>query len=176
MDNEEFAGETEVDSNLIGSNNDNASACKNKKLLGIIISSILIIIISIIIVVIVLTLISKEDDNSYKVKKAEINCVYDIKQTSEKTKLFGDNYEKRTDFDLCIGEKKIKYTKEYKFDKAERINVKLYIYDYLDMDYMFQNVTDIRSIEMISEKNGKIISMKNSFENCKNLEKLKINF
>ena len=60
--------------------------------------------------------------------------------------------EKRTSFDIFIGENKIKYSKEYKFDKAERTNFKLYIYDNLDMDYMFQNVEDVISIEMTSEK------------------------
>jgi len=43
------------------------------------------------------------------------------------------------------------------------------------MDYTFRNVEDIISIEMISEKSGKITSMKSSFENCNNLEKIKIN-
>ena len=175
MDNKEFTGETEISSNLIELKEGNAPLWKNKKLLGIILACILIIIIAII-VVIILNSNSKEEDNSNKVKIAEINCIYEIKQTSEKTKLFGENYEKRTDFDLYIGENKIKYSKEYKFDKVEKINAKLYIYDNLDMDYIFQNVEDIISIEMISEKNGKITSMKNSFENCNNLEKLIINF
>jgi len=49
------------------------------------------------------------------------------------------------------------------------------IYDNLDMDYMFQNIEDVISIEMISEKSGKITSIKSSFENCNNLEKIKIN-
>ena len=43
------------------------------------------------------------------------------------------------------------------------------------MDYIFQNIEDVISIEMTSEKSGKITSMKSSFENYNNLEKIKIN-
>ena len=88
-------------------------------MLGIILAVLLIIII-LIIVIIAISSNSKEEeeDNSNKEKIGEINCIYDIRQTSEKTKLFGDNYEKRTSFDIYIGENKIKYSKDYKFDKA----------------------------------------------------------
>ena len=36
---------------------------------------------------------------------------------------------------------------------------------------MFQDVPNLISIEMVSEKNAKIISMISTFENCKYLEK-----
>ena len=99
---------------------------------AIIILAVLLIIIILIIIIISLssnsnTNTNEEEDNSNKEKIGEINCIYDIRQTSEKTKIFGDNYEKRTSFDIFIGENKIKYSKEYKFDKAERTMLN-YIY------------------------------------------------
>ena len=128
MDNEEVIGDQEINSNLIGLKKDDTPIWKNKKLLGIILTVLLLIMILIIIIIALSSNsnTNEEEDNSNKEKIGEINCIYDIRQTSEKTKLFGDNYEKRTSFDIFIGENKIKYSKDYKFDKAERTNVKLY--------------------------------------------------
>lgn len=40
------------------------------------------------------------------------------------------------------------------------------------MDYMFQNILELKSINMTSDKEVKIISMKSTFENCENIEKI----
>ena len=41
------------------------------------------------------------------------------------------------------------------------------------MDYMFKDVYNLKSVEIISNKNLEILSMISSFENCENLEKVK---
>jgi len=114
MDNEEVIGDQEINSNLIGLKKDDTPIWKNKKLIGIILAVLLLIIILIIIIISLSsnsnTNTNKEEDNSNKEKIGEINCIYDIRQTLEKIKLFGDNYEKRTSFDIFIGENKIKYS------------------------------------------------------------------
>jgi hypothetical protein len=42
------------------------------------------------------------------------------------------------------------------------------------MDYMFKDVQDLISVEMKSDKNCKISSMIRAFENCTNLQSVKI--
>ena len=93
MDNEEVIGDQEINSNLIGLKKDDTPIWKNKKLIGIILAVFLLIIILIIIIIALSSNsnTNEEEDYSNKKKIGEINCIYDIRQTSEKTKLFGDN-------------------------------------------------------------------------------------
>ena len=42
------------------------------------------------------------------------------------------------------------------------------------MDFMYQNILGLKSINMTSDKEAKITSMKSTFENCENIEKITI--
>ena len=103
------------------------------------------------------------NNKNYKSRKNDIN-----------ENLLGNNFKKNTDLDIFIENNKIKYSKEYKFNKFGNNTVKFIIYENLDMNYMFQNVPNLISIEMISIQNAKINSMISAFENCYNLEELVI--
>ena len=104
----------------------------------------------------------------------EINCVYEVQSPSVYTSLIGNDFTKNTEFDIYIDNKRIKYSRDYKFDSIGNHNVQIRLYNEIDMDYMFKDVQDLISVEMKSNKNCKISSMISSFENCTNLHSVKI--
>ena len=180
MDSEEIPlGDNELSSELTGLNKE--SFFNKKMLIGIIATSVFLVIIIIIILAIALNKddskndSKNEDDNKVpRTKIAEINCVYDVQIITGNTVLLGANFKKNTDLDIFIGNNSIKYSKEYNFEKFGNNTVKYVIYENLDMNYMFQDVPNLISIEMVSDKNAKIISMISAFDNCENLEEITI--
>ena len=171
-DNEEYKTENELSSELTGLNKGDRE--KKKKLLIIIgLATVTVLLITIIIIIII---VSAKDNNSNNDNNnnnenlesiAEIKCIYDIQNINENTLLLGNEFIKNTNFDIYINDDKIKYSKEYKFSKTGLNNVKYIIYEDLQMDYLFKDVQDIISVEMISEKECKINSMISAFENAK---------
>ena len=91
--------------------------------------------------------------------------MYDILST-ENTVLLGNEFNKNSDFDIYIDGTKIKYSKEYKFDSLGKHNVQFKLQSNVNMDYMFKDVQDLVSVEMISEQNCQILSMESTFEIC----------
>ena len=164
---EEPINTNELNSELTGLNKGE----KEKKLKQLIIytSSGTLILIILIVLIIVLTQ-SKDSDSDSDSKKniiGEINCIYDIR--SFKTKLFGDEFEKDSNFDIYIDGRIIKYSKEYTFDSITTHNVQIKLFGDLNMDYMFKDVADLIEVRMESENNFKILSMISTFQNCENL-------
>ena len=107
----------------------------------------------------------------------EINFIFDIKDTTQNVKIFGDEFKKESEFDLYINEEKINYNKEYKFKEIGQNKIRIDLYEDLNMDYMFKDVTNLTSVELKADKknnNCKILSMISTFENCRNLNNFSI--
>ena len=128
----------------------------------------LIVILLIVIIIIVSTSSSNSSDSDGKPFFGEIRCLYDIKTTSQNTKILGDEFVKNDDFDIFIGGKSIKFAKEYKFDSTGIQDVQIKLYGGINMDYMFKGVEDLILIDMKSETKGPILSMVSTFEDCTN--------
>ena len=157
----------EINSELTGLNEGNQK--KNTKLIILLLAGSVFLIILIIIVII----ISK--DNSKSKPLGEINCNFNIKTISENIKILGNDFKKTdNDFNIYINGEIIKYSKEYKFNKAGIHKIRITFSDTINMDYMFKDIIDLISVEIKGDKNCKILSMKSVFENCENLKELKI--
>ena len=139
----------------------------------IILSTILLIIIFIVILISILSTRSsfsrRDKDDSGKIY-CSIKCTYDIQ--SKEVNLLGREYLKDIDLDIFIDNEKIKYSKDYMFESLGIHNIEYKLYGQrINMDYMFKDVSSLITIELISEKETFITSMKNTFENCINLNK-----
>ena len=154
----------EVKSELTGFNKGEKAHNEKLLMLAVGIGSLLIIIIIVIIIIVVLT-----NRESNKKIIGEINCLYFVETLNEPILLLGNDFKKESDFDIYIDNKLIKYSKEYKFDSIGNHNLQIKLYKSINMDYMFNDVKGLISIEMFSENNCKIISMISTFENCTNL-------
>ena len=89
----------------------------------------------------------------------------------KKILILGNEFEKKSDFSIFINGKKLKqYQKEYIFDNLGDNRIKFELYEDLNMDFMFKDIKTLKSIELISNHEAKILSMKNTFENCHSLE------
>ena len=80
-----------------------------------------------------------------------------------------------SNIDLYINKTKIKFSKEYKFEEAKTYEVQQKLYEEINMDYMFKDVTDLTSVILLSNDKLRISSMKSAFENCASLDTLTIN-
>ena len=75
---------------------------------------------------------------------------------------------------IYIDGQKIIYSKTHKFKSIGNHNVEIIFYDNLNMDYMFKNVIKLNRIEIITNKTCKILPMISTFEDCTNLQDLKL--
>ena len=148
----------------------NQNQNRNRKIL--IISIILIIFIAIVITIILA--IASDSNTSESSEIAEINCNYNIQTVNEEIDILGEDFIKNSKFDIYIDENKIEFTKKYKFEKIKIYNIKYKYYENIEMDYMFKNIYSLISVEMISKKRSKMLSMIGFFENCINLESFNI--
>ena len=98
----------------------------------------------------------------------EIICKFDV--TNKNTQIFSKDFNKSSNFNIYIDEMPINYTKEYDFTNFGIHNLKIELYEDLNMDNMFKDIKDLISIEMNSKENCKILSMKSTFESAENLE------
>ena len=146
-----------------------------KLILGIF---LLLLVVGIIIVAIVF--ISKEkssdDDKSNKklIVKGEINCEYNIETTLSETGILSKDFIKLSNFDIEIDGEIIKYSKSFKFSNVGLQKVKFLLYEDINMDKMFKDVSLLTSLNMTSDNNVKITSMSSTFENTEQLTNLKI--
>ena len=161
MEDEVPINDAEISSNLIGLNK---GITKEKKKLIIISGSVFF---AIIIAVILLIILAGSKGKKEKKILGVINCSYDVKSATRGTILLSNEYNnKNSDFDIEIHGNIIKYSKQYIFNNTGQNNVKFILYGPINMDFMFKDVPDIVSIEMLSENNLEITSMISSFENC----------
>ena len=114
----------------------------------------------------------KDDDK--KVLTGQINCVYDIEDTSTEIRILGDKFISNTNVKIEIDGVQIYYSRRYKFPRRGEINVVFNIYGPINGDYMFKDVSAVKSISMKSEKSEKFTSMVSTFENCENLKSINI--
>ena len=153
------------------------SELKNSKIkyyVLIILTIALIIIISI--VLLIIFSLSSQDNNKNNENKdeyiGEIICIYDIKNINKKEKIFGENFEQKTKFDIYINNTKTEFIKEYLFENIGKYEIKLSLKEKINMNNMFSDVYNLISIEMIPfNSEEKISSMENTFSNCINLIK-----
>ena len=170
---EEATFGNEINSELTGINKDDAIKRRNLIIIGV---SLGILVIVLIIIIISLTTKKKDNDtpsNENKELIGEINCIYDIDSTSTNTLILGNEF-KQGNLDIYIDKNVIKFSKEYKFDSVGIHEIQIKLYEELNMDYMFKDVKNIISVEMISQKDCKITSMISTFENAKNFQNFTI--
>ena len=178
----------EISSELTGLNKGQKEQKRKELIMGIIFGSIFLVVI--IIIIIVSATSSNSDDEEKKTTPddggdediptptspsiGEINCVYEILTTSQNTLLLSNEYSKTSDFDIYIDNKRIRYSKEYKFDTTGNHKIQIKLYNNINMDYMFKDVNELLSVEMVSDQNCQILSMISTFENCFNLNDFNI--
>ena len=152
---EEEIFQNELDSELTDINKDDKKKKKNIIMLGILFG-LLLIVLTIIIIIIFTKKEENIPSNENKELIGEINCIYDIDSTSTNTLILGNEF-KQGNFDIYIDKNVIKFSKEYKFDSVGIHEIQIKLYEELNMDYMFKDVKNIISVEMISQKECKII-------------------
>ena len=116
----------------------------------------------------------KEKEHDPSEVLAEINCIYDVQSKTKETIIISNDYDKKFDFDIYIEDKKINYAKEYKFPSTGNHKVKFLVYQNIKMEKMFKDIPNILSVEMISKKWCKIITIESAFENCQQLSEFSI--
>ena len=122
-------------------------------------------------IILIIVAISGASTAGKKSKIGEINCIYEIDTITKTTEILGKDFTKNSDFDILVDGKKVKYSKEIKFNSFGEQAVQFIIYGNLEMKNMFKDVKSLISVNMTSEKNGKILSITSAFENCQNLVK-----
>ena len=140
----------ELNSELTGLNKGESEKNKKKIIIGIAAGTILIAAIIIIIIV-----ASSSDSSKNKSVIGEINYILDVSSGFDDTLILGNDYEKKSDFDIYIDNQKKRYSKKYNFDSPGKHNVTLKLYGELNMDYMFKGVEDLIEVYMTSEKKRK---------------------
>ena len=143
-----------------------------KHITKIIMATVIILLLIIIVIIIISLSLSSSGEKKEKTYTDEdiigkIKCVYNIEVSN--VAILGNDFVKESDFDIEINGKKIKYSKEYHFTEFGQQNITFLIYNNLNMNNMFKDISSLTSVEMISDKNAKIISMNSAFENCRQL-------
>ena len=100
-----------------------------KKQIFIIIAIIILILILIISIIVIFLLTKSKDNNNQKEIKGEIICLFNIKTISKETNIINELYEKYSDFDIFIDDKKIEYQKNYKFSSIGIHTIKFQLYN-----------------------------------------------
>ena len=119
-----------------------------------------------VILIIIIVLATKKSDSNEKSKNkiGELVCIFD---TSSQTRILSDDF-KTQDIEIYVDGTKIKFSREYKFPTFGIHHVNFHIFSDLNMDYMFKNIPEIVSVEMISDKKAKISSMTGAFDKAEN--------
>ena len=171
---EEALNQKEISSELTGFNKGEKDRKKKLYIIGVSLSVLTLVIFIVIIIVSVSASQNNEKHSENMTEIGEINCIYEITSNDKETILLGNEFIKNSDLDIYIDDIKIKFTKEYKFSSTGNHKVKFALYNKINMDYMFKDVSDLLSVEMKSEQNCEVTSMISTFENCENLNSFKI--
>ena len=127
------------------------------------------IVFSVIILLIILIIVLSSSSSKKKKIVGDIKCIYNIDQTNVKTQILGTEFQKKSDFSIYIDKKKMEeISKGYEFSDYGEHEVIFELYEDINMDYMFKDIRELRSVEMNSIKNAKILSLKSTFEDCTN--------
>ena len=105
-----------------------------------------------------------------------ISCMYDVSPEVRPTTILGQEFVKKSKFDIFINGNRIKYDKVYEFTIFGSTKIEFKLHENINMDYMFKGVDSLITVEMSSENNNntKILSMISTFENCVNLKSFSI--
>ena len=119
---------------------------------------------------------SAQEEEIYKIPLGEIICIFDINSTDNETIILGNEFEKNSDFSIVIDGKIIKeFVKKYSFSEEGEHQVKFQLYDdTINMENMFKNVKNLKSVDMYSNSSIKISSMISTFEKCELLNSFNI--
>jgi surface protein len=116
--------------------------------------------------------VKSDSNNEDDIKISGIDCIYSISELN--TTILSSEFENKnnTVIEIYVNRTKINYTKEYSFPSKGKYKIKYILHDELYLDNMFKNIDSVQSIELKNSSNStiKIISMKSTFEGCKNLE------
>ena len=147
----------------INNNNKKSSPISKYLLIGGTTLFILIFIITLIIVN--STGKTSENEKMSQIPLGEITCKFDIESIENKISIIGSEYEKNSDFSIVVDGKKLnEYIKEYLFSEIGEHEIKIELYEDLNMNYMFKNIKNLKSVEMYSNSSIKILSMIGTFE------------
>ena len=122
----------------------------------------------IIILIIIIILITYSGNGGKREKIGEIVCKYE--RAGTEIQILGENFKNQDNFEIIIKGTKTKFIRYYTFKNDEETKIQFDIYGPINMDYMFKDISALKSIVLFSEKDAKISSMANTFENCENLE------
>ena len=115
----------------------------------------------------------EEQDIDHSIGK--IICKYKISSINKPIQILSTDYLKRSDFNIYINNKKINYTYEYTFEKTGENEIEFLLNEDINMYLMFKNINSLTTVNIISEKGAKLLSIISAFENCTNLEEVIIN-
>ena len=174
---EEPLQKQELSSELTGLNKGEKQRKKKLMILGISSGAAILVVVAIILIIALVDVDDnkKNDDGDDDDRKEEdsslgkINCIYDV-QNTRLIQILGQEFQgDSSQLDIYIDGKLAKFSREYEFPTYGEHNVSFRFYKEVNMDYMFKDIKDLISVEMISEHNLEITSMISSFENCQNL-------
>ena len=130
--------------------------------------------VALLLLIIIIIIIISNSNKSKKTHLGDIICLYDINSIGTDIEILGYEFKTPTNFDIFIDGEKIKYSKTLKFNEVKKYNITYKLYEDINMDSMFKNISSLISVELLANKKIYITSMKNTFENCTNLESFKI--
>ena len=129
-----------------------------------------IILLIIIIIAIATSSSSGGSDNVKRDSIGQIICEYEIMDTSNPTKILGDEFPNDGNVGITLNKTQVKFTKEYKFENSGNFKIIYEVYAPINMDYMFKDVKTLINVMIYSNLEAKITSMSSTFENCENLK------
>ena len=99
----------------------------------------------------------------------QIECQYDIQTTEEYTSILSDKFIPDSPIEMSINGEEVDFTNRYLFPKTGYFQIIYKITGPTNMDFMFEGVSTLMRVEMISTENMKIKRFESTFENCVNL-------
>ena len=89
-----------------------------------------------------------------------ISCMYDVSPDVRPTTILGQEFAKKSKFDIFINDNRITFDKVYEFTIFGSTKIEFKLYENINMDYMFKGVDSLITVEMSSENNNntKILS------------------
>ena len=107
-----------------------------------------------------------------------IKCQYLIEDISSNIQLINKEFQNDNMItDIFINNTKISYVNNFKFSSKGNYNIEYIINGKINLKYMFKDILSLITFEIIStcDKDLIIESIEGLFENCQNLEKVKLN-
>ena len=104
----------------------------------------------------------------------KIKCTYNITTITNYVQLLGSNFQTFSELDMHLDNRYIEFKHMYKINTLGKHEVIFIIYGDLYMDYMFEGVKSLIYVDMESNNNCQIKSMRSTFEFTSNLYRFNI--